>query len=611
MMNRSDPRYIFAFLLFGSWLGNNIWIPTFSLAETKIKWEKIDSPFKIGEREIQWEILENPKGEGLSDPYYLDDFSNPSESSEKRKDLIHSINQEENDLYKPLRIGISFPTNNQPPIDEAEHLIYSLSTFKSGGSTSGSGNQNYAYMLDYGLNENTHISAFYSVADDPLYSLIDGSKVIPNYWEIYGFSIKKRLFDSTKWSISTLVSLESWLIKNGDDENGNIFNSRESSISNRSFISSISFPISRKLNDNLDLHFLAGGSLLPSKLDAINSEDNFYGNNLYLGSGLSWRVNQKINSFGSILIPMGPGNNVFDSNKYFYRAPIYNFGVDYDISPIIGIQGRITNGFGASPSTSLLTIPSENKLLYFAGISYKPFAIEPPESKLSPRHSVLIFDGLTVGSALIPPRSKSSYSFNIDSKGNLFGSISKSLSNSFQLEIANLGSFNNQNTFSEKDNAFVGTFMSESNFNTRVGGKFLLMSPLRNGFTWLSSRISVGRNQQNKQGYLFNEWINTFELNDKVAINLNPKMVLGGMGSLYSFGLSSNIHLSDLYQLIPELNISMSELSQTNASFSLRRTFKKNFYLDLYVSSAAGIQDLGQLLRSNEIRKGIRMSLLF
>ena len=119
------------------------------------------------------------------------------------------------------------------------------------------------------------------------------------------------------------------------------------------------------------------------------------------------------------------------------------------------------------------------------------------------------------------------------------------------------------------------------------------------------------RKPRHKQGYLFHEWVNTFEINDKVAINLNPKMVSSGKGSLYSFGLSSNIKLSKLYELILESNISMSQLSKTNSTFAIRKLFTDHLYIDLYLSSAAGLQDLGQMLSSNEIRKGIKFNLSF
>ena len=123
--------------------------------------------------------------------------------------------------------------------------------------------------------------------------------------------------------------------------------------------------------------------------------------------------------------------------------------------------------------------------------------------------------------------------------------------------------------------------------------------------------FAIDSYQSNKQGYLFNEWINTFEIDDKIAININPKMVFSGLGSLYAFWVSSNLDLSNSYQLVPELNISLSSLSQTNATVIVRRFFDEKLFLDLYLSSSSSFQDLGQLLSSDDIRKGIKISFMF
>ncbi len=616
--------------------------PTFSLAETKIKVERVNFPLLIDDQQIRWDLLTDSKNKTYADQqirweplpdsknktyadqqirweplpdskdknYYYDDLYETTNSLDQKKDLLNSVKSENSYFIKPLRIGIIFPTNNQLSTSEASHSIYSLSTFKSGGAAGGTGNQNYAYMFDYGLNKNIHLSAFYSVADDPLFSYMEGNHIVPNYWEAYGLSMKRKLFSTQKWSFSSRTSLESFSIRNGNSSYGNIFDSTSSAFSSSHIIGSFSLPITRRINNNLDLHFVSGASFMPSRLGEVGKIDNFYGNNFYLGSGLSWKLRENVHSYGSLVMPLGPGNNSFNHNKNFYQLPIYNFGINYDLDPVIGLQAKITNGFGATPATSLLTIPSNHQVLYFAGISYKPFANELQPERFSIRQKSLSIGGLTVNSALIPPRYKSVYFLNYDSKSNLFGGFHMSLSNSFQLNILNLGSFNTTDTSSTYNNSFVNTYMNEFNLNTRVGGKFVLNSRLRDKLSALSARISVGRNKQNNQGYFFSEWIYTYGLNEHMIFNINPKTVSSGLGSLYSLGLSSNIFLSDIYQLIPEINISLSKLSETNSSFTLRRLFGEYLYTDLYLSSAAGLQDLGQLLSSGDIRTGIRISLL-
>ena len=51
----------------------------------------------------------------------------------------------------------------------------------------GTGNQNYAIRLDYGLSDTFQISGFHSRADDPLNAQITELNSRPgNFWEILG-----------------------------------------------------------------------------------------------------------------------------------------------------------------------------------------------------------------------------------------------------------------------------------------------------------------------------------------------------------------------------------------------------------------------------------------
>ncbi len=586
-------------------------LANFSKADTKVIWEKMIYPESYHDNSIEWDSVD------IKDEWKIKDFNSfkkkriqPS-SLEDFENLMKVIEPIESDFLKPIRLSPSFPTNYQLDELEAAHSIFSISSFSSGGAAGGSGNQNYSYIFDYGINEHLQVSVFYSVADDPLYSLINGNKVIPNYWEIYGAAFKRKLFNFGKWTISASSSFESWNINNGDDVNGNIFNSEKERLSTSTSIGSFGLPLTRKVNNKLDVNFIVGGTFLPESIGRSDQQSNFYGNNFYVGSGFTWKARQNIYSSASISYPFGPGNNAFNSEKEFYRTPIYTLGINYDINPIIGLEGKITNGFGVTPSSSLLTIPSANKPLYFAGINYKPGRIDSPQRNFSTRENSLVYNGLTVSSALIPPRGRFYLSTNIDSKGSYFSSIANSLSNSFQLDIVNLGSFKDINGNSLQSGKFFDNYLNENNFNTRVGGKFILLSPLRSGGSWLSSRVSVGRNQQNMQGYLFSELVNTFNLNKYISVNVNPKIVYSGVGVLRGLGLSTNIQISQNLQLLPEVNLALSKDSETNSTIAIRRSFGRNFMLDIYASTAAGLQDIGQLLGSKEVRQGIRFHLLY
>ena len=201
--------------------------------------------------------------------------------------------------------------------------------------------------------------------------------------------------------------------------------------------------------------------------------------------------------------------------------------------------------------------------------------------------------------------------FNYDEGGNLFGSYVYSLSNIFQVELLNIGSFDGLNFGRDKNSNLYSTYLSDNNFNFRLGGKLLIFSPQKNDLYWMSLRSSVGRNNDTNQGYLFTELINTFRLNNWWAFNISPKYFFSGVESFGGIGFSSYINLSDNLMIIPEINTSIKNDSEINSTFALRYSFTPEKSLDLYYSNAAGVQDIWQILKNEEYRFGINLNFLY
>ena len=104
--------------------------------------------------------------------------------------------------------------------------------------------------------------------------------------------------------------------------------------------------------------------------------------------------------------------------------------------------------------------------------------------------------------------------------------------------------------------------------------------------------------------------MNTFRLNNWLTLNIIPKYFFSGIESFGGIGLSSYINLSDSLMLIPEINTSINN-SDINSTLALRYAFSPEKSLDLYYSNAAGVQDIGQLLKDNECRFGIKLNFLY
>ena len=584
-------------------------------SDTQIKWEKIDNNESINLKKIIWESYKND--EGYFESKILNKIENSSDKNllNTKKEKTKFINQQ-NNKKELLEIQPHIPLNNF--LNSGDFIFFSnlVSAF-SGGAGGGTGHQNYGLGFHYGLSDYSLISLYFSETDDPLYNLIEG-QLIPNNWASIALAYKRQILESEdfKNSLSFSSSLEYWIVSSGGDNEKSIYNEIDNSTGldrYENFIYSLSFPFTSKLNDQTKFFLVPGMAFIPDKLGDKNIGKNFYGNNYFLTSGINFDITPDVQLIGSYTHIFGPGYNSFDKNLKYHRNSIYSYGFNWNLNPIIGIEGKITNGYGSTPSTSLLTIPSDNKPLYYLGGKYSPKAslLDTKISPLEKENNLLLFGGLTVNNALFPERGVSQLNLNYDEKGNLFAFYGYSLSNIFQLELIT-GSFNDSNLMNKENSSLENTYLNKNTFNYRFGGKLLILSPQKKDPFWMTLRTSLGRNEgSNHKGYSFSELINTFRVNNWLAFNLSPKYFFSGVKSFGGIGVSSYINLLDNFQLIPEINTAFKKGSEFNSALAIRYNYSPGASVDLYYSNAAGIQDVGQLLEDKEHRLGIKLNFLY
>ena len=573
-----------------------------------IKWEKVKENNSEPEKQIIWRSYKNDESYFENKKQKSSVKSRTYSSSEEK--IFESI---KNSGFFNTEIEPFLPFNNFLKKGNFQTSVRWKSSFE-GGASGGIGQQIPSFIFDYGISDSSLMTINFAEADDQLYSPINGQNV--NYhWQNYAFSFKKKLLNNNENSflISIVPTLEYWRHASGSRDSKSIYNQKDSLNGRERFdnlIGSLSLPVSKKLNENFTALIVPGVTFLPEKLGSKGIGKNAYGNNFYIGSGINLDMAKDVNFLASYTSPLGPGNNYFDKDLNYSRKPIYSIGLGWNINSKIGFEGKITNSFGATPSTGLLTIPSDNQPLYSANITYKPYGEDTYLTPLNERDKLISTGGITVNNALMPRGGSSLINFNYDNKGNLFGSYGYSLSNIFKLELVNIGSFNDVKLSGDKNSNLYSTYLDDSNLNFRLGGKLLIFSPQKNDFYWMSLRSSVGRNNDTNQGYLFTEFINTFRLNNWLVFNISPKYLFSGIESFGGIGFSSYINLSDNLMIIPEINTSIKNDSEINSTLALRYSFSAEKSLDLYYSNALGVQDIGQLLKDKEYRLGIKLNFL-
>ena len=545
-------------------------------------------------------------------------FSAPSNIDEL-KILLSSIPLKRSDYQPMLNLSFAVPTASALKEEEWNIDISMLSPFKS---ASGTGNQNYSIRVDYGFSDQLLLSGFYSEADDPLNKPIKNLDVRPaNLWEAFGVAARLRLVDKETLKVAVIGSIERWtvgsggsdsLVKNSADKTSpNMFNDSGKRVETQNLIGSLTIPFTWNATKKLQFTLTPGvGFLPPNQGSGQGGSGEFYGTNLYLGGGFLWQPKPQIGLTGSIAQPLGSGTNNFDNNLNFSRVPIISAGINWHLNPRITLQGQLTNGFGATPATALLTLPSDNRLSYNAKFVFSGDAPDTPQPPLTTRQDSLSRGGLTVNTALVPPDTTNIVKASTDIQGNLETSYGISISNILQLDLSRSISNNVPQTTAQ-----ARTYLNDGAVNWRGSGKAVVTSPLRGEPIWSALRISLGRNMDlannTGQGYLFAETPLTWEANSKFAFNINPKVAWSGVGNVWGIGISANIQLTPDLELLPEANIVFSDQKESNSTLALRWNVNDKISIDSYLSTASSIEDIGQLLNANQTRYGIRSIIKF
>ena len=539
-------------------------------------------------------------------------------SEEKFTETVSYLRLKNGSFNQLLSLSPSVLTAITLPEEQWSISSSIISPFKY---TSGTGNQNYAIQLDLGLTETFQVSGFYSEADDPLNAPITGLDNRPaNFWEVYGIAARWQFRDHENLSLALNGSLESWTVGSGGNDSlgnsggqssPNIFNDSGQRVETNNFIGSLAIPMTWRATKKWQFTFTPGISFLPSSQGkAQGGSGKFYGTNPYISGGLLWHPIPQLGLTASIAQPLGHGTNSFDRNLKFSKNPVVSGGLNWHLNPRIALQGLLTNGFGTTPATALLTLPSDNRIGYSANFVFTADAPDTPQAPLTKRQQSLSLGGLTVSTALVPPDTISVSKVSADAKGNFDTTYGVSISNIFHLDF-----YRSKNENVRQSSVQARTYVNDGAVNLRGSGKAVLTSPLRGAPIWSALRISLGRNMDTNnntaEGYLFAETPLTWEANSKIAININPKVAWTGVGSLSGIGLSANIQLAPGWELIPEANIVFNSQSDANATLGLRWNATDNIAIETYGSTASSIVDIGQLLNDEQTRWGSRLIIKF
>ena len=608
--NLKITKFIFFPFLIGNFLSQTVISDEKSSKDNLNNWEKLDKSY-VGEK-IQWQKL-NINYEGEKIKWEVIDQDSIPKSKFYLNNSGNLSFQEKINLAKPkknssLYSGPFVFLNSFLKKGYFSHDLKQKSSF-GGGDAKGTGNQNYSYSLNYALGDEFIISGIISEADDPLYNSIENKPQKNNFWRNYALVLNKKLFTNKKNNLdfSFNSSLEYWDIESyyKKIDNSIVFGN------DSKLLGSIAFPVTKNYK-NLNFYISPRVSFIPDNLGSSANYKNFYGNNYSFSTGLGIDIFPNTTFEATYSFLYGNSKNTYDKHLNFSRNNVYSYGINWYPNSVVNLNLGLTNSFGMTPATSLLTIPSANLDLYTFKITFRPDHRDTILIPLALEKKYLYQHGLTVNNALIPRRGSNKLFAAYDGTKGLFGYYGYSISNIFQIEFANLANIKNNKIQNDTkaNEKLRNTFFSEGNFNNRFGGTLNIFSPDKGDQFWMSLRTTIGRDQKSVQGYLFSEILNTFQLNNNLTLNISPKYAWSGIKSTGGTGLSIVYKINERLSFSPEMNFNFRDSKDNNNALVLKYLINEKKSIDFFVTSALGIQDMSQLIQSKDNKMGIRFNLL-
>ncbi|WP_228015719.1 DUF5777 family beta-barrel protein [Synechocystis salina] len=478
-------------------------------------------------------------------------------------------------LRQPLRL-LHLPTANQLLQGQVLGTFGQTQTF--GGP--GTGNQTYFIYADWGLTNDLQVGWSLMYNDDPTYNAVNGA-FIEQLYQSMGPNLKYNIYRDENWGVSVLGSIEQFQIYSGPG----LFNNANSPTLSRTVAGTVQLPISYNLSEQFQVTFTPAVNIFSDSLNSIP----FYGTVFSVGLGANWRVSEQLSLFGNTVVPLSGGNSI-NTSREISKTPIWSVGANYAFSKAVGFELSLTNSFGGTPATSILTLPTAaNEILLGAQFKIAPLAKEIYHVDYTDRQKKLLFDWFTLTTPYVFPTDDFGVRFTADTGGSIGGGIFYSVLQNFQMELllSYIGGFDTQSVIDSSQGTAT---------QWRLGGKLLFLNQADGDPLSISGRLTGGRDiSEEEQGYLMLEFPFMYEVNNQLALLFSPKAAITGGKTPVGLGLGANYQISPAIQLIAEVTPLVTG-ERLVWSAGLRLFPLENLAIDLMGTNATSQLDLGELL---------------
>ena len=478
-----------------------------------------------------------------------------------------------------------------------KQFSFTVGSHQTVGGTTGTGNQLYYTALEYGVTDDLQIAFAAQDFQDPVGPIL-GTNEATNF-RSFGVNLKYRFVNTDQFQASALVSVEDFAFRT------DVFDSYQNNPTHT--IGSFHVPLTYTANSNLQFHLTPGVSVFP---DSINGFD-YYGTVATLGAGVTWRASNRLLTFASLSAPLSGGNTI-GTDQSIQKELVYTAGARYNFTPKVALEGYVTNGFGATPATGIVTfIPEGDEALFGVRLVYTPgqklpYTYRPtPLAPVTKRAERMDQDGFTIGSARVMTPGSVRLGASGGSDGNAAVMAAIALEQDFQLE-GYIEDYSDDGSLTAADDP------TPDSFRWMVGGRIRVMDQDNgNPFSW-SLRAMGGRDFDNQNvGVLYIATPASYDVNNRLTFHVEPKFFAFGDHRVGGLGLGVNYEIFEGLQLIGEVTPVSDGRTATWAAGARYDLPNGMWSLDASATNAIGRYGHGTMVAQDETRFAIGLSTQF
>ncbi len=506
---------------------------------------------------------------------------------------------------QPVRLG-AFETGNVYHKGTLELNVGARQT--SPDDRSGTGNQNYHGGGSYSFTDRFMLGFEAQNYIDPIGGPIDGEpglgpSGIPNVetteLALWG---KYQLYSDDNWAIAALVSAE--LFRSLRSDLFGKWNDPQSNIG----IWAAKAPISYSFSPKWQVHLTPGVTMMP---DEVNG-DRFYGTIFSIGAGLSYKPIDRLALFGTIEAPIS-GDNTVNSDGTWGKTPVWTVGGRYNVTPRVALEGYLTNGWGVTPATSIMTFWPDGdevlvggRLVYTPGdkrsVSYRQLTLPPTQGQLNQQ-----MDGFTLGSAatLEPGHVRADLWYGSDNNAAAAFYFSTDRDTELQFIFEQ---------YSDNPTA-PAAIVPMTDVRYMIGPKLRFMDQNNGNAFSLAGRMLYGRqisSASNKVGVFYSDLVANYRTRNGFSFTASPKIAAWGSTELVGLGLGVGYTFGNGLELMAEITPIARDNDETTWAAGARYHFgSSGFSVDAQATNAIGRQGIGTMIAQDDTRFALTLSKTF